>query len=307
MIVHHDAAALVEDDPRVARYLAVGAHADGEDHQIRSRFVSAFQFDGDLFAVVFKGGDRISQPQRYAVVADVFVQQLRHLEIDRSHHLIEGLDQRDGKPRVTQVFRHFQTDEAAADHRGGFDVTVLYKSAQFVGIRHGPKGADAGAVDAGNGGTQRGGTGGDHQIVVAFLICLAGLRILYSDGLFLSVDGRRFAVDAHVDLKAFPHQLRRHQQQGVSAADHVAHVVGQAAVGVRNVLSTLQDHDLPVRVKPAKSCRAAGASGYPSDNHCFFHNRPPDHMNWDDSSIIAVLQLFFCDIVTQLTVVGLVY
>jgi hypothetical protein len=49
----------------------------------------------------------------------VLVQQLGHLKVQRGHDLVQHFDDGDVQPARTQVFRHLQADEAAADHRGG--------------------------------------------------------------------------------------------------------------------------------------------------------------------------------------------
>ena len=274
VIVHDDAAAPVELQARVLRQLAVGPHADGEDDQVGRDLRAALQLHGDGFPVVGKARHRVGQMEGHAVVPDVLVQQLGKLKVDGRHDLVEGLDDRDLEPGVTQVFGHLQADEAAADHRGGPDVFALHQLPDLVGVGHGPEGADARAVDAGDAGTQRRGAGGDHELVIAFLIFFAGLQLLHGDGLVFTIDGRDLVLYAHVDAETLPHALRGHEQQGAAAADHVAHMVRQAAVCVGNVPASFQDNDLSVRVESAKPRSAAGAAGHAADDDGLFHGYP---------------------------------
>ena len=58
-----------------------------------------------------------AEVQVYAVLGERFVQQLRHLIVDRGHDLIQRLDEADAETRMPEVLRHLKADESAADNR----------------------------------------------------------------------------------------------------------------------------------------------------------------------------------------------
>ena len=59
------------------------------------------------------------------------VQRTRHLRIDRRHHLLTKLQQRDGDASLMQGIHHLQADEAAPDH-GGVMRLVMSQRGQYA-------------------------------------------------------------------------------------------------------------------------------------------------------------------------------
>ena len=269
VFVHDDPSAFIELKPCVPCKRAVRPHADGQDHQIRRDFRAAFQGDDHLLALLFEAVHAVGKVQLHAVAADVLVEHLRHLKVNRRHDLIESFDKRHLKARVMQVLRHLEADEPAADHRRGPQRTALHHGADLVRVGHGPQCFDPRGIDAGDARTQRRRTGCDHQIVVGLLVRFTGLGFSDGDRLLHAVDLRYFVLHAHVDAEPFPHALRRHQEEHTPVFDHVAHMVRQAAVCIRNIRAAFQDHDLAVRVQSSQSGCAACAAGNAADDDGF--------------------------------------
>ena len=96
-----------------------------------------------------------------------------------------------------------------------------------------------------------------------------GLGFSDGDRLLHAVDLRYFVLHAHIDAEPFPHALRRHQEERTPVFDHVAHMVRQAAVCIRNIRAAFQDHDLAVRVQSSQSGCAACAAGNAADDDGF--------------------------------------
>ena len=269
MFVHDDPSAFIELKPCVPCKRAVRPHADGQDHQIRRDFRAAFQGDDHLLALLFEAVHAVGKVQLHAVAADVLVEHLRHLKVNRRHDLIESFDKRHLKARVMQVLRHLEADEPAADHRRGPQRTALHHGADLVRVGHGPQCFDPRGIDAGDARTQRRRTGCDHQIVVGLLVRFTGLGFSDGDRLLHAVDLRYFVLHAHVDAEALPHALWRHEKQRAAIFDNVAHVIRQAAVRVGNIRAPLQNDDLAVRVQPAEAGRAACAACHAADDNGF--------------------------------------
>jgi hypothetical protein len=72
--------------------------------------------------------------------------------------------------------------------------------------------------------------------------------------------------DARIDVEALLEQLDRRDQQFLLVLDHVAYIVGQAAVRERHELAFLEHDDVHVLVLAAQSGRAGGAAGDTSDD-----------------------------------------
>ena len=95
--------------------------------------------------------------------------------------------------------------------------------------------------------------------------------ILDQDGLIIPVNGQSFIAGPHVDVIAAAHGLDGGDEKRFSRLDHVTHMIGQAAVGVRNEFSALEQDDLRALVKSSKSGCASGAGCDASDYKCFAH------------------------------------
>ena len=269
MLVHQDAAPVAQRQPGLPGKPAVGPDADGEYDQLRLKCLTAVEPDRAPAAVVFKGRHAVGEVQMNAVLSDVFMEQLSHLRVQRGHDLIRGLDQRDVKPCMRQVFRHFKADESAADHRGPCELPALHQRPDGVCVRDGPESADPLRVDPRNLRAQGRGAGGDHQIVVGLLVFSAGLQFPDRYGFCFPMDGHRLVANPHVHPEALCHQLRRHQKQGIAVSDHVSHVIGQSAVGIGNIGPALKKHDLPFSVQPAQPSRAACSACDAANDHGF--------------------------------------
>ncbi|MPM32384.1 hypothetical protein SDC9_78946 [bioreactor metagenome] len=213
--VGHNAAASVHGKTGGLGQLSVGPHAYGEDHEFGFQCLAALEGDLHAAALVGKVGNAVAQIQLHAVSCDVLVQELGHLEIQRCHHLVEHFHDGNIQPRVAEVFRHLEPDEAAADHRRRPDLLFHDERADAVGVGHRPEGLDPGRIDSGDRGTQRRGAGGNNQGIIAFFIVYVCAFIQDGDGLFRAVDRGNFVFYPYVHVEFGAHHLGRLQDERV--------------------------------------------------------------------------------------------
>jgi hypothetical protein len=83
--------------------------------------LAALELDVHAADHVVERFHRVAEVEVHTVLHEGFVQQLRHFKVDRGHDLVERLDEADLEPRVAEVFRHLQPDEAAADNGSALD------------------------------------------------------------------------------------------------------------------------------------------------------------------------------------------
>ena len=102
----------------------------------------------------------------------------------------------------------------------------------------------------------------------------AAQKLPHPNSLCRAVDGKCLAVHPHVDMEALKKALRGLQGQLLFVLDHPAHVVGQAAVGVRNKAAALQHHDLCLFVEAAQAGRCRSAPRHAADDDDL-HARSP--------------------------------
>lgn len=110
------------------------------------------------------------------------------------------------------------------------------------GVFHGAKREDASVVYAGKVGLDGFRAGGKDEAVVGFLVFQPVFEVADEHGFRLAVDFDGFLAYAHVDVEAVAEAFGALQRELALVRDDVAHVIGQAAVGVRHVARAL-DHD----------------------------------------------------------------
>ena len=96
----------------------VRAHAEREDHDVgRIRLARLLVCTSSAPPSSCANPATPSSSARWTPCRlQVALDEARELPVERSQHLIEHLDERHLEPRVDQVLRRLETDEAAADH-----------------------------------------------------------------------------------------------------------------------------------------------------------------------------------------------
>ena len=269
VVVDEDAAPRIERQVGVFRDAAVRADTDGEDDEFGLYGRAALQRRDDGVAFVFKRGDRVAEFEADALVADLAVEHLRHLEVKGCHDLVHRLEDGDVDAGFLQVFSHFEADEPAADHDGRFDLLFVDHGAEQIGVRDGPEGMDPRGVDARDRWPQGRRSGRKDQFVVAFRVIFVRIAVVDRDGLVHAVDRRDLVMGPDIDAETVSHLLRRGDEQGVSRADDIADMVRQSAVGIGDVVTPFEHDDLRVFIESAKSGSTTGTSGDAADNDNF--------------------------------------
>ena len=170
---------------------------------------------------------------------------------------------------MVQVFRHFQPYEATAYNGSRFDSAIAYHCADAVGIWYRPERADSLRLNAGNPRAKRRRTCGDHKVVITLGIAFTGGKIRHRNSLCLAVNGCYLVLHTNVDIKTVAHHFGSHKKQRVSAADHVAHMIGQSAVGIGDILAAFENDDLTLAVESAQTCGAARAACNAANDYGF--------------------------------------
>ena len=270
VLVHPDAARLAQLQSGLLGQGRGGTHADGEQHEVGLQGLAALQEDGEGLVGAAEAGDALLQVEAHALLHEVLVHGGGHGVVDGGHHLISHLDHRDGHAGVVQVFGHLQPDEARAHHHGTAHALLREVSLDAVGVVHIAQGEDALLADALEGRTHGRGAGREEQLVVGLLVGGA-VGTAHGYGLAGGVDGHGLVLHAHVDAEALPERLGRLHQQLGTIFDDAADVVRQAAVGVRDVGSLLQQDDVCRFVHSSQS-GGGGCSACHAPNNQVFHN-----------------------------------
>ena len=198
-----------------------------------------------------------------------------HFRIQRRQDLLVQLDQRDGDAAADEAFGHFQADETGADDDRPPPAAVQ-RPLDAVRVMEISQGEDAGQIGAGDRQARRGGAGGQNQLVVGLAIDPAGGQIADNDALACPVDRLDLGLRSHVQFEPLAEPLGRDDQQLAAIGDLAAEVVGQAAIGKRDVRSSLEEDDFGVFRKASRPGGSRGAARHASDNKQF-HDRWHPH------------------------------
>ena len=161
-----------------------------------------------------------------------------------------------------QIFRHLQADEAASGHHGPLDLPSLHRFPQadgIVGRAHYEHILQVQPLD----GRHKGGrAGGDDQLVIAVLRHLPGVEVLRLHHVPVRMDGHGLGLSLDAGPGEGSKLLRRVDDQLALCLDHPAHVVGQAAARIGDVLPLGKDRHLAGAVLPHQLGGSLSTGGY---------------------------------------------
>ena len=143
----------------------------------------------------------------------------------------------------------------------GLGWAILRRQLDRVGIRHVAQGEHVASIGAVQWGNQWRGARCQNQLVVCLLIGFTRLAIQDSQRLCFSVNSLHLLLRSHVQTESSPQEFgRRHQQLG-AIFDFAADVVGQSAVGKRDILVLFKQGDFGILVHASRACRCRSAAG----------------------------------------------
>ena len=210
------------------------ADTDGQYDHIRMERCIVLQQYINSVSVFFKSFYRISQRQLYAVFSDFRVDERSHVGIKGIHQLLGALDNRHIHAQFPEIFRHFQSNKAAAYHNGRFRLVLNDKILDPESILHSAEDKEFLALQTGQVGPHRLCAGSKKQLIIAFLKCFAGLQVLDRYGLFVGMDGGYLVVNLHVDTESGKETLRGLKGKIFRIFDDTANIIRKTAVGIGN-------------------------------------------------------------------------
>ena len=174
---------------------------------------------------------------------DVEVEDPCHLGIEPGHEPLAPLD--DGCLQLPRPegLGELEPDVAAADDDGARGALVdLGDDAVHVGdvTQH----VDPRVIGARDGRSYRFGPGAQHELVVRLPVRSPLPEVAHLDLLGITVDADDVLSGTHVEREALGETLGRLEQEALAVRDLPADVVGQPAVGERDVLAALEHDDL---------------------------------------------------------------
>ena len=271
--VDHDAARLARPDAGRHGQRRLGAHAHREQHDVGRERAARAQAHPQRVAVGLERFDGLAQIEPHAPGRELLVHEGGHREVERRHDLVAHFDHAHGRARGVQVFGHLQADETAAHHDGVPHRAAVHPGLDAVGVGHVAQRKHTRQVGPRQGRPHGRGPRRQQQFVVA----LGGggaVGRAHADGLCRRVDGHDLAARTHVDGKAAAEGLGRLHEQAVAPGYGAADVIGQAAVGIRDVFAALEHHDFRTFVHAAQTGGSRGSSGHAAYDdilHGFIH------------------------------------
>jgi len=270
-----DPALLPDLQVRLPGQGAVRTYPHAQDNQIDPQLLAAGQMHYQLAEPRFEGCDSLVQVKFHFFGFQMLMDFRRHLEVQGRHDLFSHLHDRNEDTPVVEVLRHLQTYEPGTDDQRPLHFVFFDVLFDPIGVRDIAYREDPLQVDSGYRRLDRFGPGREHQLVVALLVDFFCLRVCNGYVLPLAVDGRYLRAHTDIDLETGGEALRRLNKQVIPVGDHIADVVGKAAVGVGDILAPLEEDDLRLLVHPAQPGRGGRSPGNSADDHNFGHSFPP--------------------------------
>ena len=268
-IVHGDAALDAPLKPRRVGEGRIGRDADGQHHHVGAQRLFAGQEHLDAVLACFEALHGTAQRQVHPVGAHLLVDKGGHVGVEGVHEVARPLHDGHVQPQVAQVLGHFQADETAAAHNGRARAFRVDELLHGEGVLHGAQGEQAIESYAGKLRPRGAGAGREDELVVGLFEHLSGFKIAHGHHMARRVDGLHFVAYAHVHVEAGAEALGGLQGEGALVGDGAADVIGQAAVGVRDVAGTLEYDDLGRLIEAPKPGRRRGAAGHASYDNDF--------------------------------------
>ena len=202
LFVDLDPARGPEREPRFARQLRLRPDADRQHDDVGLDALAARQEDDDMVGPVLEMLDLVVEVELDRLVAQVRVDDRRHLLVERRENVRRAFDHGGEEAALVEVLGDLEADVAAADHHRAARPGLAERGHDAVEIGNVVQGEDALGVDAGDWRPHHFGAGREQQAIVGLVRLGAGFEIAQAHGLGDAVDRQRLGVRAHVDAVA---------------------------------------------------------------------------------------------------------
>jgi len=268
LLVDADSTQRADLQAGLARHLHVGAHTHGQDDHVGLDVLSLVTDDDQLVMCrALDGRQGRRQTEFHPLTAQFLLHGSHHFGVQRGHHLVRALHERDFHAAAHEVFGHLQADEAAADDYSAGRLALVDPGAQVIHLLQATDGENPGQIQSGKGWPDRRGAGRKHQRVVGHAARRAGDHVGHFHGLGSAVDRAHLMTRAYLDVVPVAEAFRRGDQESCARLNHIAQVIRQPAIGKRHVGAPFVDEDLRLFIKPAQSRRTRRAACHSAHDH----------------------------------------
>ena len=190
VLVHPNGTRFTYAQPGVLRQAYLGAHANGEQYQIRLGTVPSvvIGLQTAAFAAAYSLGN-LADFDPDSVRRQQLLHIGGHVLIQRGQNMTAALHDADLYPGKLQIFRYLQPNKPGTYHQGAAHPVFCNVAANSIGIGHGAQRHHPGQIYARHGRAQRCRTGREYQFIVRHLHFLPRYQIGYSYGALLWVYG----------------------------------------------------------------------------------------------------------------------
>ena len=265
VVVHHDGA-LHHLQAGLSQETGGGTDADGQHHHVGGQHAGAGIHASGLLGAhnALEGG---ASAHTHALSLELAADVVGHLSVkDVGHQLVGHVHHSDVQALGHEVLGDLQADEAAAHHHGVAAVVVVHVSTQTDGVVGGTHGIHTLPVHALHGGHKGLSAHGHHQLVIADGVGLTAGHVAHGHGLGVGVHGGGLHTGDHVHAGQALVLCGGVDDQLVPGLNAAAHIVGQAAPGIGNVLALGVDGDVGVPVLTLELGGGLGACGNAADD-----------------------------------------
>ena len=267
IVIDEDTARRAERDACRLCKFGFRPHAERHDDRPCSDLFAAFGrnvFFADLF-------DAVAEDESDAFVVQLFVQNLRHIVIERREHLVEFFDERDVFSGKLKVFCDFDTDKSAADYddiayRVLRNVIVDLFDIDDVAHRKYVRFIDARNRTRHDGRRAR----RKDERIVAFVKLFSARQILYGNRFFIGVYFEHFVRRFRDNIILFFKLLGRHKHEVAAFFYDPAQKKGQRTIRKRNVRPLFKHNDFSTFIESSGTGGNGSTACDSADDYDFF-------------------------------------
>ena len=196
-----------------------------------------------------------------------------HIIVDNIHNLIDRLDNRNRKPAVMEIFRHFQADKAAADNGNPFRRRIIDFCFDCIDVANRPQRINSGIVNTRNRRPNGRSAGTQYQCIVAFGIFFTGFQVLHRYRFCGRIDCRYLVPNLCGNIQRRLELFRRHHEKRFAVFYHTADIIRKPAIRKTDMTSPLKDGNVRRFLQSAQTgsntCAAGNAAYYNVLTHFF--------------------------------------
>ena len=268
-VIHQNAALNPQLQTCCLCQFAFGSDTDCQHNHVCMERCGILQQHVYTAVCFFKAFHSVTQCQLHTVAAYFAVDKCSHVGIEGIHQLLGSLYDGHIQPQLTEIFRQFQTDKAAACQYRRLGLICIDVILNAEGIFHGTEGKQLFQANTGYLGLGGLCTGRQQQLIVCFFKGFSAFQIGHGNSLTLCIDCGHLVAHTHIHAEALHKACGSLQGQLCGVGDDIPDIIRQTAVCIGNIAAAFKYNDFSLFIQSANTCRSSRTACHTANNYNF--------------------------------------